>query len=393
MERKINYLKERIEGNSESILIFLLIIFFLSEAISKISVLSHAENFGIQPGIKSIVLVLILMGLVLYRKKELVYIFVLTAIFCIGQLTISEGFQLHVVPYFLKYIFPIAFLGFFTVQEHNPKLKLLSFFEYILIFNSALVLIGFVFEIHFFRSYTGARFGYNGLLMASSTGTYFYIIGLCYFLARYQKKVIVNWRFWLIVLAGLLVGTKAIALATTAIFSFYIIKFVYSKTVKWVLIALVVSVAISFAYYLFFINPIFRSLWETDGLLTSFLSFRDQLFMEKTLPYMQQNWGFWNYLFGGISNFEIRPQMALFDTIFFWGLIGSFCYAYFYSKSLLQFKIKNSPGQFILMLLLVIALLAGNFFYNASVVIYVVILRECLMLTAREAYENKSNSK
>src|SRR5690554_1738120 len=136
MERKINYLKERIEGNSESILIFLLIIFFLSEAIAKISDLSHAENFGIQPGIKAIVLVLILMGLVLYRKKELIYIFILTGIFCIGQLTISEGFEIAVVSYFLKYIFPIAFLGFFAVKQHTPKLKLLKFFEYILIFNS-----------------------------------------------------------------------------------------------------------------------------------------------------------------------------------------------------------------------------------------------------------------
>src|SRR5690554_5308471 len=233
MHSRLNYLKERIVNNSEAVLIFLLIIFFVSEAISKISILSHLEKPVLQPAIKFLLLALILVGLIVYKKKELIYLFVLTVIFIIGQLTIPNGFELSTGTYFLKYIFPIAFFGFFKVQQSKPKLNLLNVFEYILILHSVVIIVGFLFEIPLFRTYSGNRFGYNGLLITSATSTYFYIFGMCYFLSRYQRKMINNWRFWLIALAGLLTGTKSIALALTAIVVFYIINYVYSKVAKW----------------------------------------------------------------------------------------------------------------------------------------------------------------
>lgn len=378
MQNRVKYLKDILNKNSEAFLILLLVLFFITEAITKITVFSNLKKIEIQAGGKAIVFGLVLMGLVLYKRKELIYIFILATLFIIGQINIPNSFELPVVTYFLKYLFPIGLFGFFLVQPTTPKLKLLNLFEYLLVVNSVLIIVGLIFEIEHFRTYTGERFGYNGLIVTSSASTYLYIIGMCYFLARYQKDIVRNWRFWLIALSSLVVGTKSIVLALAAISLFYIVKYVRSKKYKRSLMAIIIAVILSFGYYLFFINPLFQSLTQTEGLLTSFLSLRDQLFMEYTLPYIQENWGVWNYFLGGVSNFELRPQMALFDMLFFWGIIGSLAYSYFYVRSFFQFEFNNVLTYFIMILILLIAFLAGNFFYNASVVIYLIILRESL---------------
>lgn len=381
MRNGLVYLKEKSERYSEAVLILLLILFYVTEAITKITETAQIDRIEFQAGLKAIVLVLAFIGLAVLKKKEFLYILILTAVFSIGQLTIPNGFEVSILKYFTKFIFPIALFGFFIVRSQNPKLKLLRVFEYVLLINSLFVLLGFLFEIQYFRTYImGARFGYNGLMVSSAASTYFYIIGMCYFLAGYQKRVVENWRFWVIVIAGLIVGTKSIALALAAISLFYIIKYVNNKIIKRGFLAIISVGILGFAYYIFFINPIFLSIARTSGYLTSFLSFRDQLFMEHTLPYIQENWKIVNYLFGGVSNFELRPQMALIDTPFFWGIFGAGLYGYFYFKSYIKFPLNGYLNLFILTLILLITFMAGNFFYNASVVIYLIILRESFVM-------------
>lgn len=372
--------------NSEFILISLLILFFLTEAITKITIFSNMEKFEIQAGLKALVFGLVLIGLVIYRKKELFYIVILFCLFSIGQLHIPNSFNWPVLQYFFKYIFAISLVAIFSNQSQSPKLKLLNIYEFVLIFNSVLILFGYLFDITYFRTYMGTRFGYNGLMASSATGTYFYVIGMCYFLARYKERLITNWKFWLVVLCATFIGTKSIALALVFISVFYIIKYIPSKRFKLILLFLFISIFIVFTYYLFFINPMFQSLTRSSGLLTSFLSMRDKLWMDYTLPYIQEYWGIWNYLFGGLSNFELRAQMELLDTLFFWGIIGGIAFSYFYFKSFFQDKIQGSTTIFILVLILLIAFFAGNFFYNASLPIYLIILRESMRLNPKNSF-------
>ena len=378
MQSKIGFLKEKINSNSETVLIVLLIVFYLTESINKVAAHSNLEKIEIQAGIKALVFGLVLMGLLIYKKKELLYIAILSGLFVIGQSQIQNSFEGSILMYLTKYLFPIALLGFFTVQPHKPKLKLFKIFEYILLLNSILILVGLVADVPFFHTYHGSRFGYNGLMVTSAASTYFYIIGLSYFLARYQKGVVGNWKFWFIAIASMIVGTKSIMLVLAGLGFFYIIKYVSSPKFKLVLLAIAVFIVLGFGYYLFFINSIFKWITENEGVLTSFLSLRDQVLIDFTLPYIQENWNFWNYLFGGVSNFELRPQMEFIDVFFFWGILGGAAYLYFYSKSFFQYKVKDIVSMFILFLILIIIFLAGNFFYNTSVVIYVIILREAL---------------
>src|SRR5690554_130928 len=379
MQKRIRSLKEKTYNNSEAVLIVLLILFYLTEGITKITVFSNLEKIEIQAGVKTLVLGLALLGLFFYKRKELLFICILTIIFIIGQINLPNSFEFSVLVYFMKYIFPIALLGAFTIQLQKPKLKLMNTFEYVLLFNSVLVIIGMIFEVTFFKTYEGSRFGYSGILVTSAASTYFYVIGLCYFLARYRKGLIANWKFWFVAVTAVVVGTKSIMLVLAVIGFIYIIEYVPSRKLKMGLLAIIVSMTLAFGYYLFFINPLFQTLTENEGVLTSFLSLRDQLFLDFTLPYIQENWNVWNYLFGGVSNFELRSQMEFLDALFFWGILGSFSYVYFYYRSFFQIKLKNILSIYILILILLITLLAGNFFYNTSVVIYMIILRESLV--------------
>src|SRR5699024_9761033 len=114
---------------------------------------------------KSLVLFFLGVGLLFQKKKEFFYIIVLILSFSIGQYYILDGFEYSSLIYFSKYIFTIALLGYFTTDFQRPKIKLLNIFEYVLVFNSLLILTGFLFNISFFQSYLGERFGYNGLMV------------------------------------------------------------------------------------------------------------------------------------------------------------------------------------------------------------------------------------
>src|SRR5699024_7593234 len=213
------------------------------------------------------VLLFVSTGLLFQKKKEFYYLLILTLSFSIGQYYILDSFEQSSLAYFTKYIFAIALFGFFSVDFSRPKIKLLHIFEYLLVINSVLILIGFLFEISFLQSYLGNRFGYNGLLITTATGTYFHIIGLCYFLMRYKKNILKKWKFWLLVIASLLIGTKSIILALAAIGLFYIFTYLKSKRVKFSLFALAVLGAVGFGYYLFYLNPLFLEIKESQGFL------------------------------------------------------------------------------------------------------------------------------
>src|SRR5699024_10015891 len=178
--------------------------------------------------------------------------------------------------------------------------------------------------------------------------------------------------------------TKSIILALAAIGLFYIFTYLKSKRVKFSLFTLAVLGAVGFGYYLFYLNPLFLELKESQGFLTSFLSFRDLLFTESTLTYIQEYWKTINYLFGGVSNFELRPQMEFIDLLFFWGIFGGLIYSCFYVKSFISFKL-DKTFIFSIILLFSIALLAGNFFYNASLPIYLLILRESFCINQQKS--------
>lgn len=366
--------------NFEFIAILLLVLFFFSEAYSKVFLFSIGEKSMIPRYLKVIVLVAIAVFLLFKSYKKLFGVFLLAILFPIGQAILPNSFQWPVVVSFSKYIFPILLFLFFSAENDKKiKTRLLNVFEGLVVLDSLLIFIGLIFKIHIFENYPGARFGYNGLIIVSATATYFFITALCYFLVRYKENVIKNWRFWVAVLACICLGTKSVYLALAAVAGFYVFNFIKTKVLKYSLFCVFLIAVFGFAYYLFFINPVFENIRESQGMLTSVLSLRDQLFLDQTLPFIQNNWTWPNYLFGGMSDIYTRTQMAFIDLIYFWGILGGVAYGFFFLKSYIHFQLKQKHVIFCLLLFSIIAFLSGNFFINASVPIYLLILRETFL--------------
>ncbi|MDC9724100.1 MAG: hypothetical protein PSN34_15200 [Urechidicola sp.] len=261
-------------------------------------------------------------------------------------------------------------------MSDNAKHILQITFEKVIIFNSLLIVIGGIFEIQLFKTY-GGRFGYNGLFVTSAAGTYAYLVALFYFLFKYKKKFIYDIKSIIIMISCLLIGTKSLYLGVGFVLMFYFILYTDKRQrilgLSFITISLIVAV-----YYALFIWDVFNSIWLNDGLLTSILSYRDQLFIDRTLPFIEANWSAVNYFFGGVNSISTRSQMGFVDVFYFFGIVGGFYYLWVYKSTFIKFKI-NRVSLLFLFLLCAIIFISGNFFLNASVVIYMLVVRESLL--------------
>lgn len=244
-----------------------------------------------------------------------------------------------------------------------------------------------MFQISIFETYRFDRFGYNGLLRTSSTGTYFYIISLFYFLYKYKDRFFYKWKSIFVFVICFLVGTKSIYLGLAAILlAFLFIKFKKTKQRYIVSILLLIGVSV-LGYLLFFEFGKFNQIRESHGIISSILSYRDQLLLNKTLPNISENWSSVNYLLGGLNDISSRSQLDFIDIFHFWGIIGGIFYLVTYYKAYITFNLKNLNLYFFVFLLFII-FFSGNFFAYATIPIYLIIIREKILQTNNE-YSNK----
>lgn len=358
----------------------LLIVFYFSEALSKYSITFLGGKSDIQRFIKFIVLVFLVIA-VLKSLKNLVLPALLLLVFCLGQFFLDTGFNQEIVVSFSKLLFPIFLFIYFNKYPLTEKSQNLLFrtFEYLLIFNGILILLGFIFEISLFRSYRFGRWGFNGLFINTSTSSYIYAIALFYFLLDLKESFLKSWKTILIIICCLLTGTKIVYIALFGSLLVYLLGYtnLNRKHRNALLVSLLVGI-LFLGYIFFFRLGIFNEIRQEQGLLSAILSFRDDLFMKETIPYIQENWRWPNYLFGGISNLVTRSQMGFIDIFLFWGFIGGLLYLFtFYKTFVPNILVKNAV--YIIFILALMVFLAGNFFENASVAIYLLILKEILM--------------
>src|SRR5690606_2534212 len=128
-------------------------------------------------------------------------------------------------------------------------------------------------------------------------------------------------------------------------------------------------------YITFFKYGIFNEIRQREGLTSALMSHRNNLLTERTIPFIKEQWGIINYFLGGVSDLSTKSQMDIVDVFYFFGIIGGLLYFYIFFKSFITFKADFSI-LFLLGILFIIVLLAGNFFSYPSIAIYLVILRE-----------------
>lgn len=347
--------------NPPSVLIsnIILLSFFATEAFMKISQRSD-ESIYVSIVIKSVVVLGLVFTLLKLKKTGFFYtIGTLSLIYIIGQCSLSSDKTTDLFVVFIRYLTPLILFSAYSLVPARDKGHMFSIFKWIIVFNSALIILGLVFHIDIFRTYSGARFGYNGLFYASATGSYTYILYLTYLTNKLRKnKPVSPWNL-IVVIACLLIGTKTLYLVMFfAILYLLIIKLkkhrliIVTGAATLMMIGLL-SAVLSSAYLLEFIN--------NNNALTVILSQRDLLFLNNTLPYIKSEWSVTNYLFGGLNALHLRSQMAFVDLVLIFGFLGSFVYLWLYKK--LYFNFKLSCFEFAgYALLALIVLFAGNFF-------------------------------
>lgn len=367
--------KSIISNAKTNFLAILLLTFYLSEAYGKYE-LNINDSSQISRILKFLACVYALYQL-RRDSRFLIEILLFICCFICGQLFINPNFDSIILVNVLKYLFPFLLFNFFSKSvSHLDIISIRRTFETLILFNSGLIILGFIFKIDLLETYGGYRFGYNGLLISSATSTYVYLISLVYFLITYKEKFILKLKSIIVLLSVLLIGTKSLYATLIIVLIFYFLNYT-SNLVKMLSIISISIIGAIGSYYIFYQWELFNNIRLEEGLLSSILSNRNKLFYEEMIPFILDNWTSLNYLFGGINDITTRPQMALLDLIYFFGLIGSIYYLYLYKKYYVNFKL-NKSSIFFFSLLFGVIFISGNFFLNASVVIYMVIIREII---------------
>lgn len=355
-----------------------IILFYIFEAYQK-----FLGEEPILTYIKAMVFIaLLLPSITLKNKNYCISIMILGVFYIIGQWFTPNPFSYKSILILFKFLFPLIVLESVN-NDNNNKARLFNTAEWMLLINSLFILVGFLFEFSLFKTYTGSRFGYNGLFYASATSSYIYAIGLIYFVLTYKKDAISSWKYIVIVVSSFLIGTKTLYLI--AFFTIAVVLFLNRKRInKYIAGALTATIFLALVIYLYNFS-IIQPIRKESGIISAILSYRNELLINKTIPYVVEYWSWINYIVGGVSNFDLRAQMEIVDVFFFWGIVGGAFYYYLFFK-LLSIKKLNTTAIFLLVQLSITFSMAGNFFTYSFVALFLAVLKLSLLNTKKHAF-------
>lgn len=377
-----NSTNERPLWKNELVILFILI--FLIEAVFKWFRYYVVVDFRISAYVKILMEFFFLVYILKNKPRKLIFLVGLTAIFLIGQLIINPiAGILDNIEILTKYYFILLLLIYTNLLSRNKPYnnQLLYVFEWIIIINSICILIAPFIELRLFKTYSGQRFGYSGFLIKSGAATYIYCVALYYyvhqvFVVGVERKI---FPLVLVFIASLLLGTKAIVLYIALLVLYIYFKRTLYKNwyINGFLVLFFLSV-IAFGKTIFSrllqFSPSLERIYKEESFWTMVTSYRNVLFTEEFLPILAQKWNFVNYLFGGSVDMHFRSQFEFFDAFYFFGIVGTILYLFVFFKEFVSFKL-NSNTTFFIFSILCIAAISGNFFYNAVVAIYMVIIK------------------
>ncbi len=265
------------------------------------------------------------------------------------------------------YSYFFILITFFNSLKENLKMHLLEGLKKAVInvgiISCILMIIGFLADIELFRSYQNTnRFGFNGIFLKTSEASYFFIflITLAYFDYVENKK---NKFLLLLFLSfSVFLGTKIIWLFLT-LFFIYVLSINYKKITGLIILTIPII-------YLFFRNqidvflirylPNGEILYKENNIITVLTSTRD-LLLDKTIGFMSDNWMFYNYLIGGNKYASFKVEFEFFDLFSLFGIFGLLLFLFFLKKEFFK-KAKNCYKTHMLIIVLICAFFAGNFF-------------------------------
>ena len=270
-------------------LVALLLIFFAGDVLVKLCVYAHFDfhNFSaITRGLFFLLSILIsFVSLTKFRKRMLLFLSILTLLFFVGQYTfLPIGLEEHLFKNFIfhsRYLFIFSILLFYDGLDAIPINKsVLKTFEWIIVVNTLAIFGGFILDIDMLSSYQGDRFGFNGFFIVPSIATFFYAISLSYLAFNLKKNNQYKLFFMAVLVACLLVGTKALLLFVAATLAhLFLIHKMYLSKKFYILLAASGALLILFREPLqaFFKKTfaVLLNVYQESGFITMVTSYRN----------------------------------------------------------------------------------------------------------------------
>lgn len=313
-----------------------------------------------------------------YLKKDKFQIIILVLIgyilLCLGMVFNYQSDFSEKTSQFFEYYSGILLFTYLTTLKSTVVLdKLIAFIFSIYIIN---IIVAFVFQIEFFKTYPGSdRFGYMPLFNSQNEFSFIMISILAY---SYKKlsitKNIINYlMFFSSILAALCIGTKVVYL-----FLFLLMNFILFNKIGYIKYLVTIIV---FAFVLFFsrnlmfvfLNEHFyvvMQVYENNGVLDAISSLRLS-YLPDRIECNLNRFDFINYLFGG-EILTCITEMSIWDLLLFFGIIGTAWFFYLQRKLLLRQLNLDSFGAFFIVTIALLSFVGGYFFENFSAQLYAI---------------------
>lgn len=381
----------------------IILLFLISDFLTNISIKNFDSTFRRYSGITKLVFEIIMITTIIIKykqfKKSYIILLSIILLFIISQFLYATGVNYDFknelfhgnIYYFNRYLYILLFIVFIKITSIKQKVffKTYTYFEYFLYVNSVAIFIGLVFNIELFRSYEySSRFGYSGFFSKPGEASYMYIIAIVtnfyFWITRKDKISLYKTTFFIIV--SLFLGQKKVLFFLLVLGLFYGLS--YFKYKKWIKVALFISIPSLLFFkdkiikYTMQISPFWQERYDEFGLLSVVTSYRN-LLLEKAIEYINSDWNFWNYLFGGINFIKFKTEFELVDLYLFLGISGVLFYIY-----IVYFHFIKSANLFKRILIIIVfltSLISGGLLLNVSAIVLFYIAVNKVMLPIKKA--------
>ena len=307
-----------------------------------------------------------------YKKINAILFFGLLAISLLSFLQLCHNNTILIVESYGRYYFGIIVLFFFINEKVSiDQVFFKRFLSCIIIINFIFIIFGYLNNLQIFRTYYGSRFGFNGIFKSTSVASYFYIFSICYYTLK-KKSTFDIFVLVLTVVSAIFVGSKSIygfiiyALVVKVLLLVYKKQsFISGKTFFIGSSILIISSILLFLKQIMNLHSTLREVMENDGVLSAVFSYRDVHF-RNTLIDVNNNFELGNFIYGGLSCVRRYTEISIVDLFITFGLVGLIIYILLLYLNIP--KIKDRYTIFLLLGILGIIFLRGNFFYFPSVI-------------------------
>ncbi|MGC1633603.1 MAG: hypothetical protein WA749_15950 [Gelidibacter sp.] len=331
------------------------------------------ENLKFSFLFKAIITLVLLVILVYSNKALLIGIVLLCLSVSVGMIFNNLNDFIPKTSLVFEYLSGLLFFNYLIIN--NKKRALSKIFMVVFIFYCSTILIAFLFQVGYLRTYYGQRFGYMPFFSSQNEFSFIMIAIIIFFYKKYLKfPSEVNLVLVLMAItSSLLIGTKV-----SYIFSFSFIVYIFLKRYNFkilifltTLLFLLIFLLKDYIYkFLYISNKVLLDVYSEKGFINFMSSLRYEFFKDRMdCQFLKMD--FYNYLFGGIQ-ISCITEMSLTDILLTFGLFGSLFYFYLLRKFILKKLDLDIFGYYVITLIAILSFLGGYYFENLSAQFYVI---------------------